>query len=256
MTELREKLNSIVEEKNIKVIPENLKVGAEAFGVQGTFTSDATATAEDIAKDKTAYVNGEKVVGILEASSGGGEYNAKMLTEALGVSSGNNFWIINNVTELPEEIQITNNTARSLFENCKSLTKIPKLLPSTPIKNAQSMYSHCETITEIQEIDTSQVLYFTNMCNYCYKLVTVPKMSAAGVTQYSAMQNMYKNCNSLSDESLNNIMDFCISAVNFPMNYTGYTKLSYLGLTQDQATRCQSLSNYQAFLNAGWQTGF
>lgn len=48
--------------------PENIKAGVAIFDVSGTFTSDATATASDIAKDKTAYVNGELVVGT--ASSG------------------------------------------------------------------------------------------------------------------------------------------------------------------------------------------
>lgn len=49
------------------LIPENIKKGVNIFGVDGGFdavdTSDATATASDILKDKTAYVNGEKIVG-------------------------------------------------------------------------------------------------------------------------------------------------------------------------------------------------
>lgn len=72
MTELREKLNNIVEEKQTKIIPENLKVGVEAFGVHGTFTADADATAEDVRKGKTAYVNGKKLTGTMEVTSGGG----------------------------------------------------------------------------------------------------------------------------------------------------------------------------------------
>ena len=70
MTELREKINNIVEEKNTKIIPENIKAGVQVFDITGSYTSDANATAEDIAKDKTAYVNGEKIIGTKEASSG------------------------------------------------------------------------------------------------------------------------------------------------------------------------------------------
>lgn len=50
------------------LLPKNIKSGTTIFGVNGTLeagidTSDANATANDIAKNKTAYVNGEKVTG-------------------------------------------------------------------------------------------------------------------------------------------------------------------------------------------------
>ena len=41
----------------------NIKSGAKVLGVTGTYTSDATATASDIASGKTAYVNGKKITG-------------------------------------------------------------------------------------------------------------------------------------------------------------------------------------------------
>lgn len=41
----------------------NIKSGVTVGGVAGTFTSDATAAAADIASGKTAYVNGAKVIG-------------------------------------------------------------------------------------------------------------------------------------------------------------------------------------------------
>ena len=37
---------------------------------------------------------------------------------------------------------------------------------------------------------------------------------------------------------------------------TSNKTLKYIGLTEEQATICQSLSNYQAFTNAGWTTGY
>lgn len=41
----------------------NIKTGVSIFNVTGTFTSDADATAEDIAEGKSAYVNGVKITG-------------------------------------------------------------------------------------------------------------------------------------------------------------------------------------------------
>ena len=63
---------------------------------------------------------------------------------------------------------------------------------------------------------------------------------------------MFKNCTSLSDGSLNNILTICTNATSYPSTKT----LKYIGLSEEQATKCQSLSNYQAFLDAGWTTGY
>lgn len=71
MTSLESNLRSILSEKESKIIPENIKKDVQIFDVVGTLeeggidTSDATATAEDITVNKTAYVNGQKVTGNL-----------------------------------------------------------------------------------------------------------------------------------------------------------------------------------------------
>ena len=62
-SQLKTNLEAILSEKEQKIIPDNIRVGVTAFGVGGTFTSDADATAEDILEGKIAYVNGEKIVG-------------------------------------------------------------------------------------------------------------------------------------------------------------------------------------------------
>lgn len=68
MATLQENLNAIKLDKDTNLKPENLKAGTTCLGINGTMeagidTSDATATAEDIARGKTAYINGEKVEG-------------------------------------------------------------------------------------------------------------------------------------------------------------------------------------------------
>lgn len=73
MASLDEKAQNILNEKTSKIIPENIKKDVTIFDITGTLetldTSDSTATADDIASGKTAYVNGTKVTGTLTTTS-------------------------------------------------------------------------------------------------------------------------------------------------------------------------------------------
>lgn len=73
MSDLKTNLEQILQEKQTKIIPENIKKNVEIFGITGTLeaeinTSDATATSDDILYPKTAYVNGQKITGNIEAT--------------------------------------------------------------------------------------------------------------------------------------------------------------------------------------------
>ena len=73
--QLQENLDAILLDKNTNLKPENLKEGVTCLGVEGTMnsgidTSDANATANDIASGKTAYVNGEKITGFVSDYEG------------------------------------------------------------------------------------------------------------------------------------------------------------------------------------------
>lgn len=64
-------------EDKAKLIPGNIKAGVTFFegtprAVAGTFTADATATADQILSGRTAYVNGKKVTGALKVLYAGG----------------------------------------------------------------------------------------------------------------------------------------------------------------------------------------
>ena len=67
MSTLKQKAQSILDEKESKIIAENIKKDITVFGVTGTLesldTSDADALDIDIVSGKTAYVNGSKVIG-------------------------------------------------------------------------------------------------------------------------------------------------------------------------------------------------
>lgn len=74
MSTLIQKAQHILDEKNSKIIPTNIKDGVQIFDIEGTYegidTSDATATVNDIVKDTTAYVNGVKLEGALAERRG------------------------------------------------------------------------------------------------------------------------------------------------------------------------------------------
>lgn len=67
---LTELIEDLEEEKQLKVLPTNIRNQITILGVTGDLipgidTSDANAVASDIVQDKTAYVNGEKLTGAL-----------------------------------------------------------------------------------------------------------------------------------------------------------------------------------------------
>lgn len=67
--------------------PANIKTGINIFGVTGTFTSDANASAGNILSGKTAYVNGAKITGTM-GNRETGDYGADG-----SAVSGNTLWL-------------------------------------------------------------------------------------------------------------------------------------------------------------------
>ena len=123
------------------------------------------------------------------------------------------------------------------------------LLDTSSVTNMESMFTSCTNLTTIPLLNTSKVTNMTLMFASCTNLTTIPLLDTSSVT---GMTKTFYGCTSLSDESLNNILAMCKNATSYP-----YTKtLKQIGLTSDQATKCTTLSNYQAFTAAGWTTGY
>lgn len=135
-----------------------------------------------------------------------------------------------------------------MFSDCTNLTAIP-LLDTSKAKNMSGMFNYCSNLTTIPLLDTSDVTNMFILFSNCSNLTTIPVLNTSNVTD---MFDTFSNCKKLSDDSLNNILAMCTNAVKITSNKT----LDYVGLTEEQANRCKTLSNYSAFTAAGWTTGY
>ena len=135
-----------------------------------------------------------------------------------------------------------------MFNFCTSLLTI-SLINTSNVTTMGNMFSQCYSLTNIPLLDTNNVTNMNNMFRNCKSLISVPILNTANVTD---MGEMFIYCDSLSDETLNNILQMCINAIKITENKT----LKYVGLSNEQATKCTTLSNYEAFTTAGWTTGY
>ena len=206
-------------------------------------TSDANATANDIAKNKTAYVNGVKLTG---TSEGGASYPPN--------------WSLLGLETTPPDILSDFEYSRYIQNNFVPRTNITEMfMDDTQLKYAPTLdftnveiiinlFARCSNLISVGNLDFSRINDLSGVFAQCTHLITVPVFNASSCFMFD---NMFFNCPTLSNDSLNNILAMCITGT------TAFEKtLSNLGLTQAQATICQTLSNWNAFVAAGWSTGY
>ena len=153
-----------------------------------------------------------------------------------------------NLTSIPLLDTSNVTSMNNMFTYCESLTTIP-LLDTSNVTNMNRMFHGCFNLTSIPLLDTSNVTNMGGMFGGCSNLTTIPLLDTSKVTN---MTYMFTDCESLNNESLNNILAMCANAVKITSNKT----LKYIGLTEEQANICKTLSNYSAFIAAGWTTGY
>lgn len=166
-----------------------------------------------------------------------------------GMSPSDN---IEDYAQIIDSIKSDYYNARLVPMNGKILsyiTEISTQLDTSSVTNMTEMFAYCTNLQTIPLLDTSSVTNMAGMFRDCTNLTTIPLLDTSKVTN---MTNMFNNCTNLTDESLNNILAMCANATS----YTGTKTLKYMSLIEEQATKCTTLSNYEAFTAAGWTTGY
>lgn len=130
-------------------------------------------------------------------------------------------------------------------------------MPLVDTSNATTMYNmfyNCYSLLKIPLLNTSKVSTMQGMFYDCYALKDVPVFDTSSLVKSNSMQTMFGFCYSLTDESLDNILQMCIGATS----YSGTKTLAKLGFSSERypVTRIQALPHYQDFLDAGWTIGY
>lgn len=169
-----------------------------------------------------------------------------------GCSSLTSIQFIEKYGRIPQ----TNTTADSTFRGCSNLENIPDFVLDVIIVSGTTKslrnFAYQSGLRSINLASrTSAVTSFSGTFNGCTNLTDVGTMDMSSATSGTALQNMFNQCELLSETSLNNILASILTA-----GTTTNKTLKYIGLSSTQATTCTTLSNWAACQAAGWTTGY
>jgi hypothetical protein len=270
---LKTKLQAIANETTTKLIPTNIKKDVTIFGVTGTYEGEPSLynTITNPVISEHGYGEISSVLkNITElpdldlttnnvTSMESAFMNFKGLTTLPNFSTSN---LVNlsdmcencvSLTSIPALNLPNCTTLYSIFSGCTSLSNVGNITTGTQLGDVRRMFYGCTALTSAPTIsNTSNVAQAHSMFEGCSSLEDVPVYNFYNTTS-GGLQNIFKNCTSLTNESLNNILAMCI---NTWRQTSSYKTLQYIGLTETQANTCQTLSNWSDFESAGWSTGY
>lgn len=182
------------------------------------------------------YVDSSNVTSMYRAFYGASALQSVALFDTSNVTSCSNMFNGCSVLQDVPNFNLVNCTSyEAMFSNCSSLKNAPQLTLRVGGANT-----------------------FRQMFYQCRNLVNVPYLNISlvegGGSSATNLQDMFRGCPNLSDESINTILLMCSENTK----YKGTRSLYHMGFrsTEITAERIQALSNYQAFVNAGWSIGY
>ena len=218
----------------IGLTSEKIMKGNTVIGVSGNATSDADATAADIMKDKTAYVNGVKVVGTYEEAGGESENNVKLVPDSTLSATFAARSFITDIGELDLQGMTSMNEAFSQFTRLK---KIGKLKNTNQVTNWKGAFGYCKELTDLpDELDTSSATSMYETFRNCTLLKKIPKMDTSKVTDFYQTFYLCENLEEIPADfnvsgatQLRHTFNSCKSITKFPLlNTSKITSMEYM----------------------------
>lgn len=133
-----------------------------------------------------------------------------------------------------------------MFSDMKQLVEIS--VDTSNCVSFASFFSGCSSLETLPQINTSNGNEFTYFCANCTNLKNVPVLDIRNSFGTGGIMGLFNNCPSLTNDSLNNIMQSLVNA--------SVSTLKNIGFSETQAQTCTTLSNWQALADAGWITGY
>ena len=138
------------------------------------------------------------------------------------------------------------------FDYCKNLKYLP-LLDTSNVTDMRDVFRGCTSLTTVPQFNTANVTTMTGMFFECSALQDVPVFDT---TRCTSLTNMFAaGCTSLSNDSINNILKMCTDSIVTHVKTLLEVFGSDMSATYSVAM-IQSLSNYSAFVAAGWTIGW
>lgn len=189
-------VEAVTNEIDTNIKSENIKKDVSILGVQGN-VEELKGTKLEITRNGT-YIPEEPYNAYTEV-----DVNMADVNEYFGLnisSGGSGVSGLNRIIKKCPPVNISGTSAYQMFADCVALTEVSQLDTSN-VTDMEEMFTGCRALIAIPQLDTSKVTKMARMFNGCRSLTTIPQLDTSKVT---SMYWFFRLCSSLTNLPLLN----------------------------------------------------